>query len=107
LERVSIITHNTREEKYIVKVTWKPKGQVYCTISNNLVRQAMVLAPYNQLNQIELRNERKDLMARALTTGSLATVWQDIYVGMQGTFLALSAWNGQLYIDKIDCSVKR
>jgi hypothetical protein len=91
LERVSIITQNTREEKYIVKVTWKSKGQVYYTISNNLVRKAVVLAPYDQLNQIELRNERKDFMARDLTTGSLTTVWQYIYVGMQGTCLALSA----------------
>jgi hypothetical protein len=91
LERVSIITQNTREEKSIVKVTWKSKGQVCYTISNNLVRKAVVLAPYDQLNQIELRNERKDFMARALTTESLTTVWQYIYVGMQGTCLALSA----------------
>ena len=47
----------------------------------------MVLAPYDQLNQIELRDERKDLMARALTTGSLTTAWQYIYVGMQGLVL--------------------
>jgi hypothetical protein len=47
----------------------------------------MVLAPYDQLNQIELRDERKDLMARDLTTGSLTTAWQYIYVGMQGLVL--------------------
>jgi hypothetical protein len=51
----------------------------------------MVFVPYNQLNQFDLRNERKDLMARDLTTGSLTTVWQYIDVGMQGTCLALSA----------------
>ena len=51
----------------------------------------MVLVPYDQLNQIELRYERKDLMARDLTIGSLTTVWQYVYVGMQGTCLALSA----------------
>jgi hypothetical protein len=74
LERLSIITQNSREEKHIGEVTWKSKAHVCYTITNNLIRKAMMLVPYNQLNQIELRNERKDLMARDVTTGSLTTV---------------------------------
>ena len=73
------------------EVTWKLKTQVCYSITNNLLSKAMVLVPWDQLNHIELRNERKDLMARDLTTGSLTTVWQYIYVGMQGTCLAISA----------------
>jgi hypothetical protein len=45
--------------------------------------EKMMLVRYDHLNQIELRYERKGLMARDLTTGSLTTVWQYIYVGMQ------------------------
>jgi hypothetical protein len=43
------------------------------------------------IRPIELRNERKDLMAMDLTTGSHTTVWQYFDVGMQETCLALSA----------------
>jgi len=40
LERRSIITQNSRAEKHAGEVTWKSKGQVYYTITNNLVRNA-------------------------------------------------------------------
>ena len=73
------------------EVTWKLKTQVYYSITNNLIPKAIVLVPQDQLNQIKLRNERKDLMAMDLTTGSLTKVWNYIYVGMQGTCLAISA----------------
>ena len=73
------------------EVTWKLKTQVYYSITNNLIPKAIVLVPQDQLNQIKLRNERKDLMAMDLTTGSLTKVWHYIYVGMQGTCLAISA----------------
>jgi hypothetical protein len=76
LERESIITQNSPEEKRVVEVTWKSKAQVYYAINDNPIRQATVLFAYDQLNQIELHNERKDLMARDLTTLFLTMVWQ-------------------------------
>jgi hypothetical protein len=46
-----IITQNSRQEKHAGEVTWKSKAQVYCTVTNNLIHEAMVPVPYDQLRQ--------------------------------------------------------
>lgn len=78
-----IITQNPREEKHPDEVTWKSKAQVCYSMINNLVHPARVLVPSDQLKQIDLRNERKDLLARDLTAGSLTTVWLSSFLERQ------------------------